>query len=106
MNQAAALTTSVTVEPAVVVASGNGFCEITKPGGTFESANVSMLTSRCARFNAASASLRVRGGWETLGTVTRPPTAVEGVVAVVDDSGEAVVDVVVGAFDTAAESAA
>ena len=36
-SQAAALTTSVTVEPGTAVAVGSGFCEITNPVGTSQS---------------------------------------------------------------------
>ena len=81
--QAAALTTSVTVEPGTAVAAGSGFCEITNPVGTFESGSDSMLTSRPARFRIATASLRSNGGCETLGTETSPV----GVVPVVDVVG-------------------
>jgi hypothetical protein len=75
--------TSVTADPAVVMAAGSGSCEMTKPAGTFESGSDSMLTSRPARFRIATASLRSSGGCETFGTDTSPVGAVVAVVAVV-----------------------
>ena len=93
-DQAAALTTNVTVEPAAAIAAGSGSCEITKPAGTLASGSDSMLTSSPARFRIVTASLRASGGCETLGTLIGPVGSGDAVV--VDAAVVVVIDVVVG----------
>ena len=93
-DQAAALTTKVTVDPAAAIAAGSGSCEITKPAGTFASGSDSILTSSPARCRIVTASLRASGGCDTLGTLISRVDSGDGVV--VDAAAWLVVDDVVG----------